>query len=435
MKKVFSALILLFIVFFIPETEVFAGKSGIKDAQNKPSLPPKSLAKDNVQDTQICDEPGIFLDISSKYYPVSEEFDKVADDYKKIISGMDFTPFVLDFRYVVRKNWTPANCDKSCEVILLMKIDNSGKLISNEVFRSSGNEIFDKSVIEAIKKSAPFRFMPEKFKFNNLPVLFTFSSDESKNGFEQEKVNDVNFKPYLKNMQKSIKKCWKTPKNLLQSRKTILYFTLNKEGRLTFCKILISSGDKSFDKSTIEALNAAAPFGTFPKAYKGETIDVIFTFDYNIFGDIQENEPLKSMINCSITDRSPSNLTLYSFKNREQKKIFKGYLQHVSGSLGTIKTPRTKDSLLKISFSIDKTGTVQNAKITASNGNDEFNQPVLAQIKNMKFNSIPENLGISNISVEYQFDNIYRPENKQNTAAVGVTAGATGLLILLLGGL
>ena len=52
-----------------------------------------------------------------------------------------------------------------------------------------------------------------------------------------------------------------------------------------------------------------------------------------------------------------------------------------------------------------------------------------------KFNSIPKDLEISVVSVEYQFDNLYtRLDAKQSIMTVGATAGATGLLILLFGG-
>ena len=59
----------------------------------------------------------------------------------------------------------------------------------------------------------------------------------------------------------------------------------------------------------------------------------------------------------------------------------------------------------------------------------------MSQIKNIRFNSIPKDLEISVVSVEYQFDNLYtRLDAKQSIMTVGATAGATGLLILLFGG-
>ena len=437
MKKIFAALVLLFVISFISGTEVFADNIGLKDAQNKPVFPGESLVKDGAKDMQIYDEPGIFLDIATQYYRDLGEFDTAPDDFKKIVADTDFTPFVLNFRNVVRKNWTPVDCANSCEVMLLMSIDNSGKLVSNEIFRSSGNEVFDKSVLDAVQKSAPFNFMPVEYKFNNLTVWFGFKSELSKNASDQDVNKQADFKFYLKNMQKRIKKNWKPPKHLDQNSRTVLFFTVNKQGEVTFCKVLISSKDEASDKSAIDAVKAAAPFETLPKAYKGETIDVMFTFDYKVvLGHAQRERPLKNTLNCSLTDNSPSKSILNRYKNKEQKKIFKGYLEHISQTLGKIKIPHTKESILRVKFSIDKTGAVQNAKITASNGNNEFNQAVLSQIKNIKFNSIPKDLGISMLSVEYQFDNLYRrPDTKQSIKTLGATAGATGLLILLFGGL
>lgn len=435
MKKLVAALVLLFIISLISGIEVFADNIGLKDAQNKPVFPGESLVKDGANDTQIYDEPGIFLDIETQYYRDLGKFGTAPDDFKKIVADTDFTSFVFNFRNVVRKNWSPVDCANSCEVILLMNIDNSGKLVSNEIFRSSGNEAFDKSVLDAVQKSAPFNFLPVEYKSDNLPVCFAFKSKLSKNASEQDVNKQADFKFYLKNMQKRIKKNWKPPKNLDKDNRAVLFFTVNKQGEVTFCKVLISSKDEALDKSAIDAVKAAVPFEALPKTYKCETIDVIFTFDYKVFGNVHRERPLKNTLNCSLTDNSPSKSILYGYKNKEQKKIFKGYLEHISQTLGKIKIPHTKESILRVKFSIDKTGVVQNAKITASNGNKEFNQAVLSQIKNIRFNSIPKDLEISVVSVEYQFDNLYtRLDAKQSIMTVGATAGATGLLILLFGG-
>ncbi len=410
MKKVRPILVLPFFVFVVFGAAVYAGGTGIKDPGNLPSFPIKSLVENGIQhqdsEPQIYDEPGIFLDIETQYYRDSGKFDTAPDDFRKIVADTDFTPFVFDFRYAVRKNWSPVDCADSCEVMLLMNIDNSGKLLSNEIFRSSGNEIFDKSVLDAVQKSAPFIFMPQEYKFNNLPVWFAFTSVLSKNAFEQNKIKQADFKSYMKNLQKSIKRNWKLPKNLFQGRRTVLFFSVNKQGEVTFCKVLVSSKDEAVDKSALDAVKFAAPFEIFPKTSNNDNIDIIFKFDYNVFEDI--SKPLqKSVLNCTLTDKSPSKRTLYGFKNKEQKKIFKEYINYVTDRLKTIKSPRTKDSLLRVRFSIDKTGTVKNVKITTSNGNKEFNKAILSQIENMKFKSIPEKLRISAVSVEYQFDNMW----------------------------
>ncbi len=36
------------------------------------------------------------------------------------------------------------------------------------------------------------------------------------------------------------------------------------------------------DASVLEALNKSAPFSPLPKKYKGNSVDVQFTFDYNV---------------------------------------------------------------------------------------------------------------------------------------------------------
>jgi len=38
------------------------------------------------------------------------------------------------------------------------------------------------------------------------------------------------------------------------------------------------------DAAAIEAVKASSPFEPLPKEYKGESIPIEFTFDYNIIG-------------------------------------------------------------------------------------------------------------------------------------------------------
>ncbi len=43
------------------------------------------------------------------------------------------------------------------------------------------------------------------------------------------------------------------------------------------------------DASALEALNKSAPFPPLPKKFKGDNIDVQFTFDYNVHKNMSED--------------------------------------------------------------------------------------------------------------------------------------------------
>lgn len=66
-------------------------------------------------------------------------------------------------------------------------------------------------------------------------------------------------------------------------RATSLLFAVAKNGDLLHHKVLNSSGDSQMDNAAIEALLKTAPFEPLPEDYNGKSIDIQFTFDYNVF--------------------------------------------------------------------------------------------------------------------------------------------------------
>ena len=56
---------------------------------------------------------------------------------------------------------------------------------------------------------------------------------------------------------------------------------IKKDGSLESVKILKSSDNSEMDKAALDAVNATAPFQPLPLSFKGENIDVNFSFNYN----------------------------------------------------------------------------------------------------------------------------------------------------------
>ena len=112
-------------------------------------------------------------------------------------------------------------------------------------------------------------------------ILLSANSVFAVNDNKSEDLGD--FKPYMKNMQKTIKEQWDPPKGT-ESKRVVLLYTINKKGEVIKSSVFKSSGDEEMDNAALEALNAAAPFGKLPKSFKGKSVDVQFTFDYKVFG-------------------------------------------------------------------------------------------------------------------------------------------------------
>lgn len=89
------------------------------------------------------------------------------------------------------------------------------------------------------------------------------------------------FQTYMKNTQVKIKSNWNPPKDE-DSGQVVMTYKINKNGDLESFRILKSSGSQKLDDSAVSSLKNAAPFDPLPKDFKGNDIDVQFTFDYDV---------------------------------------------------------------------------------------------------------------------------------------------------------
>lgn len=102
------------------------------------------------------------------------------------------------------------------------------------------------------------------------------SSGDGGNGQE------VDMGPYMKELQRKIKKAWFPPKGN-ESKRVKVSFKLHKNGSVTKVKLLNSSGVQIADDAATQAVGDAAPFAPLPDGV-GDEVDINFTFDYNVFG-------------------------------------------------------------------------------------------------------------------------------------------------------
>ena len=95
-------------------------------------------------------------------------------------------------------------------------------------------------------------------------------------------LREPDFGPYMRELQRRIKLNWDPPKGN-ESKRVILLFKIAKDGRLLSCRIHKSSGLPSADQAALKAVELTAPFRPLPADFKGQSIDIQFTFDYNVF--------------------------------------------------------------------------------------------------------------------------------------------------------
>lgn len=96
-------------------------------------------------------------------------------------------------------------------------------------------------------------------------------------------LREPDFGPYMRELQRRIKLNWDPPKGN-ESKTVVLLFKIAKDGRLLTCRVSKSSGLPSADQAALKAVELTAPFRPLPADFKGQSIDIQFTFDYRVFG-------------------------------------------------------------------------------------------------------------------------------------------------------
>lgn len=128
---------------------------------------------------------------------------------------------------------------------------------------------------------------PEASKALNDPKSKTPSTPKSNSKAE---VKEIDFGPFMADLQRAIKKHWFPPKNN-SSLATVVLFKVGKKGDVSDIKIDRSSGNAASDKAAIQAV-ATAPISALP-AGAPANVDIQFTFDYNVWiGHTLTRKPL-----------------------------------------------------------------------------------------------------------------------------------------------
>ncbi len=93
---------------------------------------------------------------------------------------------------------------------------------------------------------------------------------------------DVDFGPYMADLQRRIKRHWFPPKGN-ESKRVVVIFKVHTGGELSNLRLDHSSGVALADKAALDAVQNAAPFRPLPQGAPAD-VDIQFTFDYNVFG-------------------------------------------------------------------------------------------------------------------------------------------------------
>jgi TonB family protein len=94
-------------------------------------------------------------------------------------------------------------------------------------------------------------------------------------------IPDVAFGPYMARIQEMIKQRWRPPRGS-ESKRILVHFAINRDGSLSNLRLMQTNGDTLANEAALNAVRNAAAFPPLP-AGSAPSIDIEFTFDYNVF--------------------------------------------------------------------------------------------------------------------------------------------------------
>jgi len=99
---------------------------------------------------------------------------------------------------------------------------------------------------------------------------------------------DIDFGPYMGNVQREIKRHWYPPKGGTTLRNKVA-FKVAKNGEVSSVRIIKPTASDAFDRAALTAvINASPTFGPLPEG-SPKDVDIEFTFDYNTYNRRESN--------------------------------------------------------------------------------------------------------------------------------------------------
>lgn len=89
--------------------------------------------------------------------------------------------------------------------------------------------------------------------------------------------------PYMRELESKIKRNWHPPKGDT-SKRVVLLFKIGRRGELLSVRVSKPSGSSANDQAAISAVQMSAPFRALPPEFTGSSVEIEFTFDYNVLG-------------------------------------------------------------------------------------------------------------------------------------------------------
>ena len=237
------------------------------------------------------------------------------------------------------------------------------------------------------------------------PVFAIDNSSVIKSDNKTTNAASINWVPYMRAIEAKIKSNWHSPKGDV-SKRVVVLFKINKNGNLESVKVTQSSGVVENDKAAIQAVQMSAPFQPLPVEYNGTSIDIDFTFDYNVLGSSlsQYNENRTHPTHTQNTTVNTAPTTHYGIEQHyifsAKQKIIQNW--HPKTYYSYYKTREANN--LSADVTINRNGELIDYRIVhSSQSKDAEKRAIEAIEKASPFDAFPEDIQKESIKFTIRF--------------------------------
>jgi len=252
-------------------------------------------------------------------------------------------------------------------------------------------------------------------------IILLFTTLLFVSAYAQENIyTNVNWSAYMQQLEYKIKSNW-TPPITDKSIKTVIRFTVGKNGDLLNIKLIQSSGIPLGDKIAMNAIKKALPC-PLPNEYKGNSIPIDFTFDYNIVSDFKKIT-LRSIYQPENSNNAFKDINIektsdnFATKNHQDLNFYTKEIKKIIES-NWVPPKEHESDYMVFHFKVKKDGSLKDLKMTHTSCFLESNKAAIYSIENSApFKPFPVNIDWDEISIEYIFgyqestcNNVHNPE-------------------------
>lgn len=214
-----------------------------------------------------------------------------------------------------------------------------------------------------------------------------------KNKDAKKIAENVDFDTYMRYLQRRVQLRWYPP-NGCSDKKAVVVFNVAKNGRLFDTKILTSSGDETFDKSALAAIEGSAQLLALPAEVQPNFVEMQFNFDSTNLGN-----------NCHCV--SYYNIESSNYKNvsnRSSGAEAYSYYQEQVDKVVSLNSPQRQYFFPKKAFvtlGLDKYGNVKYVNLGPSTKCKDYRADVVSALQDSVFPPIPCSLNADSMEFNY----------------------------------